>query len=82
MKEFGVVLGASYEGYEDQLMSMLQEIENRRNPQGGEKKLRVKSGGKGNRVLRNLISNINDDVGSAKKRGNTKGKGLVCYPCS
>jgi hypothetical protein len=32
MKEFGVVLGASYEGYEEQLMSMLQEIESRRNP--------------------------------------------------
>jgi hypothetical protein len=82
MKEFGVVLGASYEGYKEQLMSMLQEIENRRNPQGVEKKLGVKPGGKGSRELRNLISNINYDVGSAKKRGNTRDKGLVCYPCS
>ena len=82
MKEFGVVLGASYEGYKEQLMSMLQEIENRRNPQEVEKKLGVKSGGKGCRELRNLISNINYDGGSAKKRGNTRDKGLVCYPCS
>ena len=82
MKEFGVVLGASYEGYEEQLMSMLQEIENWRNPQGVEKKLGVKSGGKGCRELRNLIKNINYNVGSTKKRGNTKDRGLVCYPCS
>jgi hypothetical protein len=78
MKEFGLVLGASYEGYEEQLMSMLQEIENRRTHQGVEKKLGGKSGGKGSRELRNLISNINYDVVSAKKRGNTRDKGLVC----
>ena len=82
MTAFGLVLGASFEGYEEQLLSILQDIEQRRNNQGVEKVKGVKSGGKGSRELRNLISNINYDVGSAKKRGTTRDKGLICSPCN
>ena len=45
MSEFGSVLGASFEGYKEQLLSMLQDIEKRRNQQGVEKNLGVKSKG-------------------------------------
>uniref|UniRef100_A0A2N9H2I2 Endonuclease/exonuclease/phosphatase domain-containing protein n=1 Tax=Fagus sylvatica TaxID=28930 RepID=A0A2N9H2I2_FAGSY len=76
MTAFGLVLGASFEGYEEQLLSILQDIEQRRNNQGVEKVKGVKSGGKGSRELHNLISNINYDVGLAKKRGTTRDKGL------
>jgi hypothetical protein len=31
MTAFGIVLGASFEGHEEQLMGILQDIENRRN---------------------------------------------------
>ncbi len=82
MTAFGLVLGASFEGYEEQLLSILQDIEQRRNNQGVEKVKGVKSGGKGSRELHNLISNINYDVGLAKKRGTTRDKGLVCSSCS
>ena len=79
---FGIVMGASFEGHEEQIMSILQDIENRRNQQGVEKVKGAKTGGKGSRELRNLISKINYDGGSARKRGTTRDKGLVCYPCS
>ena len=63
-------------------MSILQDIENQRNQQGVEKVKGAKIGGKGSRELRNLISNINYDGGSARKRVTTRDNGLVCYPCS
>uniref|UniRef100_A0A2N9GX79 Reverse transcriptase domain-containing protein n=1 Tax=Fagus sylvatica TaxID=28930 RepID=A0A2N9GX79_FAGSY len=72
---FGIVMGASFEGHEEQIMSILQDIENRRNQQGVEKVKGAKTGGKGSRELRNLISNINYDGGSARKRGTTRDKG-------
>ncbi len=82
MTAFGIVMGASFEGHEEQIMSILQDIKNRRNQQGAGKVKGAKTGGKGSRELRNLISNINYDGGSARKRGTTSDKGLMCYPCS
>ncbi len=80
--KFGLVLGASFEGYEEELRDILMAIEHCRNQQGVEKKKGAKLGGKGNRELKNLISHINFDNKLAKNRGNTREIGIVCYPCS
>jgi hypothetical protein len=46
MTEFGLVLGASFEGYEEDLMSILKAIEDRRKQKGKDKKKVSKSEGK------------------------------------
>lgn len=79
---FGIVLGTSFEGYEEELMGILKGIEERRNQQGKDKKKVNKLGGKGSRELKNLINHINYDNGSAKSSGNLRERGMVCSPCS
>ena len=76
MQEFGVVLGASYEGFEDRVMALLCEIE-------AESRL-TKSGvvsGKGKskvpRELRNLISNVNYEGGSTRRTTSVSGRALM-----
>jgi hypothetical protein len=82
MTEFEIVLGAFFEGYEEELMGILKAIEDRRNQQGKDNKKVSKSGGKGSRELKNLISHINYEKGPAKNRGNIRERGMVCSPCS
>ena len=49
LTEFGLVLGASFEGYEEELTKILQDIEEKRKQKGGMDDIRkkaMKSGGK------------------------------------
>uniref|UniRef100_A0A2N9GA24 Reverse transcriptase domain-containing protein n=1 Tax=Fagus sylvatica TaxID=28930 RepID=A0A2N9GA24_FAGSY len=65
LKEFGRCVGASYVGYEDEIIALLQKIEARR-PQQRQKAPSQKSGNqsanRGQRELRGLQSSVNYDV--------------------
>jgi hypothetical protein len=76
MEEFGVVLGASYVGFEDRVLALLREIEAETGgskPGGvpGKEKSRV------SRELRNLISNVNYDGGSSRRTTSASGRALM-----
>ena len=65
MKEFGRCVGASYEGYEDEIIALLQKIEARRPPQrqkAPSQKGGTQSANRGQRELRGLQSFVNYDV--------------------
>ena len=65
MKEFGNCVGASYEGYEDEIIALLQKIEARRPPQkqkAPSQKGGTQSANRGQRELRGLQSSVNYDV--------------------
>lgn len=84
LTEFGIVWGASFEGYEEELTKILQDIEARRNHKVGQDaagKKDVKPGGKGSRELKNLVSTINYEARSAKTRGQRE-RGMPLYLCS
>ena len=84
LTEFGIVLGASFEGYEEELTKILQDIEARRKQKGGMDdigKKAMKSGGKGSRELKNLVSSINYEGKSAKNKGQRE-RGRPLYLCS
>ncbi len=71
MKEFGVVLGASYEGFEDRVLALLCAIE----AKSGITKPGVVSGKKKSRVpreLQNLISKVNYDGGSTRTTSSSR----------
>ena len=75
LQEFGRELGVSFEGFEEELLILLKAIEDRRNSHsglGGDKRKMQKSGGKGSRELKNLISTINHDAGGSKNRGSSR----------
>ena len=76
MEEFGVVLGASYLGFEDRVLALLRTIEAETGgskPGGvpGQKKSRV------SRELRKLISNVNYDGGSSRRTTSASGRALM-----
>uniref|UniRef100_A0A2N9FKE1 Uncharacterized protein n=1 Tax=Fagus sylvatica TaxID=28930 RepID=A0A2N9FKE1_FAGSY len=74
LKEFGLVLGASFEEFEEELTQLLQNIEGRRNQnltKGEAWPKLLKSVGKGSRELKNLVCTVNYEAGSAKNRGQT-----------
>jgi hypothetical protein len=76
MEEFGVVLGASYVGFEDRVLALLRAIEAETGgskPGGvpGKEKSRV------SRELRNLISNVNYDGGSSRRTTSASGRALM-----
>jgi hypothetical protein len=64
-------LGASYEGYEEEAINLLKAIDARRPQQYCDTDHTVrmaKSKGRGSRELRSLVSTVNYDTGSARKR--------------
>jgi hypothetical protein len=82
LQEFGRELGVSFEGFEEELLILLKAIEDRRNSHsglGGDKRKMQKSGGKGSRELKNLISTINHDAGGSKNRGSSRERALSVY---
>jgi hypothetical protein len=75
-------LGVSFEGFEEELLILLKTIEDRRNSHSGtvgDRKKMQKSGGKGSRELKNLISTINYDAGGSKNRGLSRKRALSVY---
>ena len=76
MQEFGVVLGASYVGFEDRVLALLREIEaeSRMVKPGGAS---VKEKSRVPRELRNLISNMNYDGGSTRRTTSASGRALM-----
>ena len=80
LRRFGEVLGALYAGHEMEIMNLLMTIDasrqhDRHNTRAN--KHSSKSGSKGNRELKNLISTINYDSGSSKCRNNNRDRVLV-----
>jgi hypothetical protein len=80
LKEFGSCVGASYVGYEDEIIALLQKIEARRPPQR-QKALSQKGGtqsaNRGQRELRGLQSSVNNDVKRSVSCRNTKERVLM-----
>jgi hypothetical protein len=76
MQEFGVVLGASYVGFEDRVLALLREIEaeSRMMKPGGAS---VKEKSRVPRELRNLISNVNYDGDSTRRTTSASGRALM-----
>ena len=76
LQEFGVVLGASYVGFEDRVLALPCEIE-------AESKIVKLAGASGKvksrvpRELRNLISNVNYDGGSTRRTTLASGRALI-----
>ncbi len=67
-QEFREYLGASYEGYEEEVITMLKAIDAIRSqqPKYNEINLKVaKSGGRGSRELKGLMITVNYNIGSA-----------------
>jgi hypothetical protein len=82
LQEFGREFRVSFEGFEEELLILLKAIEDRRNSHsgpGGDRKKMQKSGGKGSRELKNLISTINYDAGGSKNRGSSRERALSVY---
>ena len=80
MKEFGRCVGASYEGYEDEIIALLQKIEARRPPQrqkAPSQKGGTQSANKGQRELRGLQSSMNYDVRRSVSCRNTRERVLM-----
>jgi hypothetical protein len=85
LTEFGLVLGASFEGFEEEMTKILQSIEERRNTRDGKSNVRkqvLKYAGKGSKELKNLISTINYEAGSSRNKGTRRGRGMPLYLCS
>ena len=68
MKAFGSLVGASYEGYEDEVIALLQKIESRRPQPCDPKQGRGSQSARGQRELRGLQSSVNYDTQSASRR--------------
>ncbi len=81
MKEFGEYLGASYEGFEDRVMTLLCEIEastgvTRCNGEGSQQSIMVAKP-RVHRELQNLISNVNYEGGGSRRGTSTSGRALL-----
>ena len=79
-KEFGEYLGASYEGYEEEVIKLLQAIDARRPQQPSDKanfSKVTKTGGRGSRELKRLTTSVNYDTGSARRRVDPRERGLA-----
>jgi hypothetical protein len=75
MKAFGELVGASYEGYEKEVISILQKIEMRRpQPKARDpsKHRGSQSASRGLRELRGLVSSVNYDTKVTDSRRNTR----------
>ena len=80
MKAFGELVGASYESYEEEVISLLQKIELRR-PQSRTRAPSQHRGGqsasKGLRELRGLVSSVNYDSKITDSRRNTRERAMM-----
>jgi hypothetical protein len=79
-QHFGDFVGASYEGYEEEVLTLLKSIDARRaNFEKGEivSDINVRSGRKGSRELKGLVSTINYDTGSSRSRSNNRERALM-----
>ena len=81
LKEFGEYLGASYDGFEDRVMTLLCEIEastgvTRVNGDGLQQSI-VVAKPRVHRELRNLISNVNYEGGSSRRNTSTRGRAML-----
>ena len=75
MKAFGELVGASYEGYEEEVISLLQKIEMRRpQPKARDpsKHRGSQSASRGLRELWSLVSSVNYDTKVTDSRRNTR----------
>jgi hypothetical protein len=80
MKKIGKVLGASYEGNEEFVMGLLQNIEARRTPKSHSESLinrRGRSATKGLRELRGLISTVNYEPRTTENRRSSRERALI-----
>jgi hypothetical protein len=73
MIDFREFLGASYKGYEDRVMTLLSDIE----ASSGIHTTATEAKSKIPRELKNLISNINYEGGSSKRRTPNRGGALM-----
>jgi hypothetical protein len=80
MRKIGKVLGASYEGNEEFVMGLLQNIEARRTPKSHSESLinrRGRSATKGLRELRGLISTVNYEPRTTENRRSSRERALI-----
>ena len=73
-------MGASYEGCEEEVLALLKSIDSHRTDtvSGGEVSDKSgKSGRKGSRELKALVSTINYDVGPSRSRGSNRDRVLM-----
>ncbi len=75
-QEFGAFLGVSYEGYEEEIISLLKAIDARRSQQTRDNGKIAKSGGKGSRELKSLITTVNYETGSSRRKGDPRDRVL------
>ena len=76
-------MGTSLEGFEEQITGLLLALEARkkdkkRHEVDSQKKV-VKSGQKGHRELKNLMTSLNVEYGSAKRRSISSERAVVLY---
>jgi hypothetical protein len=79
-KTFGKLVGASYEGYEREVIALLVSIEARRNqhkPEHAEHRTPKKQGNKGCRELKGLVSSINYDSRAKKVSHDSRDEELL-----
>jgi hypothetical protein len=80
LKAFGVYLGVSYEGFEDELTKFFRAIELKRarwNEKGQTLRRRQPAGNRGCRELRGLFSSINYDVKMNDSCRNSRERAMV-----
>ena len=79
-QHFGDFVGASYEGYEEEVLTLLKFIDARRtNSEKGivVPDINVRSGRKGSKEFKGLVSTINHDTGSSRNRSNNRERVLM-----
>ena len=79
-EEFGAYLGASYEGYEAEVMNLLCAIDRLGRKEDTVVTPKVVTTKKGTRELKNLVSTINYEGGSSKRQTVDSG-GLLLLTC-
>jgi hypothetical protein len=79
LKEFGLILGASFNGFEDKIMELLINIEASSSSESKEGALHSRKGDKSRvpRELRNLISGVNYAGGSSGRNSTTSVRALM-----
>jgi hypothetical protein len=79
LKEFGLVLGASFNGFEDKLMALLMNIKASYSSGSKEGVSKCRKGEKSHvpRELRNLISSVNYARGSSRRNSTTSERALM-----
>jgi hypothetical protein len=76
-EEFGAYLGASYEGYEAEVMNLLCAIDRSGRKEDNGLTPKPATTKKGTRELKNLVSTINYEGGSSKRQTVNSGGSLL-----